>query len=92
MATIIGDIVAPGGKYLKDGQEKTRWLKCGVLMQTDKGFRIKLESLPVGGGSEQGLWLNVFEKDDKPRPQGSSSNNRQDTKNDGYETDDDIPF
>ena len=64
MATVIGDLMAPNGKYLKDGQEKTRWLKCGVVLQTDNGLRVKLECIPVGVG-EDGLWMSVFEKDDQ---------------------------
>ena len=43
------DVVAAGGKY-KDasGVEKTRWLNIGVVLETEKGLRLKLESLPVG--------------------------------------------
>ena len=58
MATIIGDIMAPTGKYAgQDGQEKTRWLKCGILLQTDNGFRIKMEAMPIGIPDFEG-WLD----------------------------------
>ena len=68
MATVIGDITFPNGTYMKDGQEKTRWLRCGVLMKTDKGFRIKLDCVPVG--VEPGnAWFNVFERDGQPQAQ-----------------------
>lgn len=62
MARVIGDLVAPNGKYIKDGEEKTRWLKCGIVLETDNGMRIKLEAVPVGTG-EGGIWFSVFEKD-----------------------------
>ena len=64
MAKVIGDIMFPGGKYIKDGEEKTRWLKCGVLLETEKGMRIKLESMPVGIAPGEG-WFSIFEKRDE---------------------------
>ena len=71
MAKVLGKICAPTGQYIKDGQEKTSWTKCGILMQTDKGYRIKLDTVPVGG-SEQGIWFSVFEEDRKGDSQGSA--------------------
>ena len=68
MATILGDVCAPTGKYIKEGEEKTSWAKCGVLMQTEKGYRIKLDTVPLGGEG-QGIWFSVFEK----REQGQGS-------------------
>lgn len=60
----IGNLVASGGKYNKNGQEKTRWLNCGALFVRDDGsMTAKLESLPLGKDFEG--WLNVFE--DKPK-------------------------
>ena len=74
MAKLIGEIMYPNGKYNTQEGEKTRWLKCGVLLETDKGFRIKLEAFPVGatqtgpnGEAQDGLWFNVFEP--KPKQQ-----------------------
>ncbi len=72
MAEIIGRICAPTGKYLKDGVEKTSWTRCGILMKTDKGFRIKLDTIPVGGGEGQGIWFSVFEEERQGQSQGSS--------------------
>ena len=68
MATVIGDICAPTGKYIKEGEEKTSWAKCGVALQTEKGIRLKIDVMPVGGDG-QGIWLSVFEK----REQGQGS-------------------
>ena len=58
MATKVGDIMFPNGHYEKDGEEKTAWLKCGVLLNTEKGYRIKLDALPV---NMQEGWFSVFE-------------------------------
>lgn len=61
------DIMAPTGKYTdKQGQEKTRWLKCGMVVQTAAGkMAIKLDALPVNpmsnDGEDTGLWLQLFE-------------------------------
>jgi hypothetical protein len=62
MAKVIGKISAPGGKYIKDGEEKTRWINCGILLDTDKGYRIKLDALPVNMGEG---WLSVFPPDEE---------------------------
>lgn len=43
----------------KDG--KTFWNKIGVVFQTDKGFSMKLESVPVGWDG----WATLFEPKDK---------------------------
>jgi hypothetical protein len=68
VATVLGKLMCPNGKYIKDGEEKTSWLRCGILLQTDNGMRVKLESLPLHA-PEGGLWLSVFE-DDKPKADG----------------------
>ena len=66
MTRVIGDVMFPGGKYIKDGEEKTRWLKCGVLLETDNGMRLKIESMPVGVAPGEG-WFSIFEPRDKPQ-------------------------
>lgn len=67
MAKVLGRIVAPNGKYIQEGVEKTRWLRCGTLLETDNGMRIKLDSMPIGVDFDG--WFSVFEEDDKPKPQ-----------------------
>jgi hypothetical protein len=67
MAKVIGDVVFPSGKYIKDGEEKTRWIRCGTLLETDKGMRIKLDCIPVVT-DPSGMWFSVFEKEEAPRP------------------------
>jgi hypothetical protein len=74
MATVIGDVMFPGPKYIKDGEEKTKWINCGILLQTDNGMRLKLESLPLGI-EPGGAWFSIFEKREegvaKPAPQAA---------------------
>ena len=69
---VLGDVCVPTGKYEQAGQEKTRWLKCGVLMQNDEGhYRLKLEAIPIGVADFEG-WFSVFEKENRQpaaRPQ-----------------------
>lgn len=69
MAKLVGEIMFPNGTYQKEGQEKTQWLKCGVLLETDKGFRIKLDALPI---NMQEGWFQVFEPRDRTQSTGQS--------------------
>jgi len=42
------ELVAKAGTYTnKEGQEKTRYIKTGVVMETAKGTMYKIEALPV---------------------------------------------
>jgi hypothetical protein len=83
MASVIGKIVFPNGTYRKGDEEKTSWLRCGVLLQTDKGMRIKIDCLPV---NMQEGWFQVFEEDDKPNQASSQAAAKQ------PEKDPNIPF
>lgn len=43
------EVIANAGTYTnKEGVEKKRWLKCGIVMEGQKGLSLKLESIPVG--------------------------------------------
>ena len=65
MATKLGNLIANGGSYhTADGQEKTRWIRCGVCLETDKGLRIKIESIPVDFDG----WLSVMADDKDAKP------------------------
>lgn len=45
---ITKELVAKAGTYTnKQGEEKTRYLKIGVKMETEKGTMYKFESLPL---------------------------------------------
>jgi hypothetical protein len=70
MARKVGDLMVPNGKYIKEGEEKTSWLKCGVMLETDKGTRIKLDCVPTAADWDG--WMSVFaDKDDGFRDAGS---------------------
>ena len=58
---IVYDVVAKGDTYQKDGKETVRWIKCGVLMESDKGKRIKLDCLPTNFDG----WLGLFDREEK---------------------------
>lgn len=53
------DAVYSGEKYTdREGNEKTRFINCGVVFENDKGqLSMKIESLPVGFNG----WLNFYE-------------------------------
>ena len=46
-------------------QSKVYWKQIGVVLQTDKGFSMKLESVPVGWDG----WAVLFE----PKPKDASA-------------------
>lgn len=56
------DAVYAGEKYTdRDGNEKTRYVNVGALMQRDDGsLTMKLEAVPVGFNG----WINFYE----PKP------------------------
>ena len=69
MAQVIGKIMAATGTYIKEGAEKTSWTRCGILMNTDKGYRIKMFAYPVVSDG----WFMVFEEDNQHQSQGGSA-------------------
>ena len=82
----LGEIMAPIGKYTdQNGDEKTRWGRCGSLLRNENGnYRIKLDMLPVG--NENDGWFAVFEP--KQKEETPAANPTQ-TKVDPQE---DMPF
>ena len=94
------DIVATIGTYQKDGETKYVSRKVGVLLDTSKGPRIKLDASfnPAGcqRGEDGGVWLAIF---DQRENNGQSSQPRQQAParqeapaDDSGFNDDDIPF
>jgi len=62
------DLMQSTGTYQKDGMEKTRWTKIGIMLEKADGKRsIKLEVLPLPS-KEGEVWLQVFEN--KPKAEG----------------------
>lgn len=80
--SIAYEVMASTGSYTdKNGAEKRRWLKCGIVMNTKTGgLALKLEAIPVGSDG----WFSLFEpkaKDEQAAPKGKA-----------IEEDDGIPF
>lgn len=69
MTRVVGDVCFPSGKYIdrETNEEKTRWMKCGILLETDKGMRLMLEAIPTKVG-ENGMWFSIFENDRQKAP------------------------
>jgi hypothetical protein len=66
MAKVRYEVTAVTGKYTNaQGEEKKRYLKCGVILEGDKGLSLKLEALPVAHDG----WFYLFEP--KAKEQGS---------------------
>lgn len=44
------EVTAPAGKYTdqRTGEEKTRYVKVGVIIETRAGLMLKAEAIPVG--------------------------------------------
>jgi hypothetical protein len=81
-ASAIADVY----KDKNTGEDKKRWVKCGVVMETSNGgMALKLESLPVKFDG----WLQFYvpkPRDDKPQSNNSPAP-QQSTGNI-----DDVPF
>lgn len=62
----VYDAVVTTGKYTdKNGNEKTRYLTVGAVLQGDKGLSLKLEAVPVNFNG----WINFYEpRDERPAP------------------------
>lgn len=91
---VLFEVVAAGEKYTdKSGEEKTRWVKMGVVIQRQDGsMSMKLESIPVGWNG----WANLWEpkpRDGETRPQKPAATApRKSAQDDLANIPDDIPF
>jgi hypothetical protein len=60
------DAIAKNGTYTKDGVEKNKWVKVGVVVETKNGgLALKIEQLPVPFDG----WLQLAE----PKPKEAES-------------------
>jgi len=50
-------------EYVKDGETKTRWQDCGVIMEVNGKQKTKIDTLPVGPGWDG--FLQHFEPREK---------------------------
>ena len=79
------DVVAVTGQYTdRDGNEKNRYVNCGAVIKTEKGFSLKLEVIPV----ESNGWFMLFEPTERSNNQAQSAP----APAEDNELDDDIPF
>lgn len=91
MATKLGNLTVPNGTYTKNGEEKTRWARMGILLQKEDGtFAIKIDAIPgrLFHPDNDG-WVQVF-PDQEDRPQANSGGGFR-NKSSGA-PDDDVPF
>lgn len=70
----------------EEGRDKPRWRTCGVAFISEKGTRIKLESIPAGPGWDG--WFNLFE----PQDEGDRKPARPAKPKPAEDFDDDIAF
>lgn len=79
------DAIAKNGTYTKDGVEKNKWVKVGVVVDTKNGgLALKIEQLPVPFDG----WLQLAEP--KAKEQAPAQEYTQATSQ--SESNDDIPF
>jgi hypothetical protein len=72
------DVVAVTGKYTdSNGEEKSRYMNIGAVIQTKNGFMLKLEGVPVGWDG----WAYLNEpqaKEQKPASKGQQRRGNSD--------------
>lgn len=76
------EVIAKAGTYESNGETKTRWHKCGVVLESSKGLSLKLESLPIVFDG----WLNLWEPKAKDGEKGPAKRGSV------HDMEDDIPF
>jgi hypothetical protein len=83
---ITHELIAKGETYkTKDGTEKTRWIRCGVVMDTKSGGQtLHIESLPIGFDG----WLMMKE----PMPKENQNQKGYSKSGSIDEIDSNIPF
>lgn len=93
------DVVATIGQYEKDGQTKYVTRNVGAVIQTSKGFRLKLDASfnPAGcpRSDDGGVWLALFEpRDDQQQGQQQAPRQAQRSQPAPLPDDfsDDVPF
>lgn len=85
MASIIRNIVS-AQEYGNEGKKK--WTQCGIMIEKDGKFYLKITHLPVVPTDAEGHFFSVFDQDHNRDRKPASSGN--DPKPEDF--DDDIPF
>ena len=92
------DVVATVGKYEKNGETKYISRKVGAVIQTDKGFRMKMDAFfnPAGCKVDEdgSIWLALFEpRDDQQQGRQQAPRQAQRSQQPAPpDFDDDLPF
>lgn len=92
MAKRTHDVVATIGKYVKDGEEKKRYLTVGSAFTSENGsISIKLDAVPVS--PEWSGFLSLYPVKQQEQVSRQERQHTQ-AKSNGYQPqpDDDIPF
>lgn len=81
------EVVAITGKYVdRDGNEKSRYLNIGAVINTKNGLMLKLEAVPIGW--DGWAYLNQPKpREDEPPRRAAAPARRQ-----APDNDDDVPF
>lgn len=89
------DVVATVGSYEKAGEKKYINRKVGAVIQTEKGFRMKLDAFfnPAGCPVDEdgSIWLALFEPRDDQQ-QGQPQQRSQPQRQPEPDLESDIPF
>ena len=64
---VTHDVCVSTGEYEVEGQKKRRWMKIGVLFDSEKGKSIKLDALPIANIQGE-VWLSLFPKKERAAP------------------------
>ncbi len=86
MASIIRNVVH-GQEYGNEGKKK--WTQCGIQIEKDGRFYIKLTHLPVVPNDQEGHFFSVFDQDHNKKPRSAAGASIDPNPED---FDDDIPF
>lgn len=79
------EVCARGETYkTQSGEEKSRWIKCGVVVETKNGLAMKLESVPVVTDG----WFSLFE----PKPRDEQQPRPQQRRQSAGSYQEDVPF
>jgi hypothetical protein len=60
--TVYKELVVATGKYTNaQGEEKTRWSRIGRIMKSEKGYKMKIDTIPL----EWNGWAEMVEPEQR---------------------------
>lgn len=84
----VANLRAKAGTYMKDGEEKTRYITVGSVIESPKGRFYKLDSIPA---VEFDGWLYESSLEDAPRREAPAASPKRAAQMPAN-FDEDIPF